>query len=251
MTEAEADRDVPMITFMTMKGGAGKTIGLMALASTLVERGHRLAIFEADENEPISEWARHGKDKGTWSDEILIYPVADFDDLMEANAQATKAGADYILVDTKGGGSDLNQNLILNSKLVIVPSGLDVTEMGALFKTCGYLLELTEDAADEIPVVILLNRTPRTDATLPSTHKRGLKALLDADMPVLDARLPRRQVLADIASAGILQRYYTYCLDLPGRRLMAPEVLKAIKDAEILTDEILDVLKPEMEVAGS
>ncbi len=238
----------PMITFMTMKGGAGKTIGLMALASSLIERGKRLAIFEADENEPISEWSRHGQDKGTWCDDILIYSVRSFDDLMRASKLAAQNGADYILVDTKGGGSDLNQSLILNSQLVIVPSGLDVTEMQALFITCNYLIELTEDAEEEVPVVILLNRTPRNDSTLPVTQKLGLKALVEAGMPVLSARLPRRQVLADIASAGILRRYYTYCRNRPERRLMAPEVLKAVKDADLLTDEILEIMAPATEV---
>ncbi len=247
----QPDTYPPMITFVSMKGGAGKTIGLMALASSLIERGHRVAIFEADENEPITEWKIHGQDKGTWSDEILIYTVRNLEDLTLATQLAAKSGADYTLVDTKGGGSNLNQSLILNSQLVIVPSGLDVTEMQALFKTCNYLIELTEDAEDEVPIVILLNRTPRTNTTLPVTQRLGLKALVDAEMPVLRSRLPDRQVLADIASAGMLQKYYTYCRSRADRRLMAPEVLKAIKDADLLADEILEIMKIEAEAVAT
>lgn len=237
-----------VITFMSMKGGAGKTIGLMALASALVERGHRVGVLEADEVAPITRWRNHAKKKETWNPDIFIHQARAVGDLETVFQSIGKDNVEFLLVDTAGGGSDLNQTLILNSQLVIVPTGLDPTEMDALFETCNYLIDVVDGSAEEIPVVIMLNRTPTREAALPVTHRMALQALIDAGMPVLNSRLPRRQVLADTAASGILKRYYEYCRSAPERRLMAPEVLKAIKDSEALADEVLSLLTSPMEV---
>ena len=243
----EAARAPKIITFMSMKGGAGKTISLMALASALVERGHRIAALEADEITPITKWRKHALNKKTWNPDVFIHQARTVEDLEIAFAGIEKDRVDYVLVDTAGGGSDLNQTLILNSQLVIVPSGLDPTEMDALFETCNYLVEVVDGAAVEIPIVILLNRTPTRESALSVTHRMGLTTLTDAQMPVLKSRLPRRQVHADTASSGILKRYYAHCRGRPERRVMAPEVLKAINDSEALTDEILAILAETLE----
>ncbi len=238
-----------VITFMSMKGGAGKTISLMALASGLVERGFRVATLEADEVTPITKWRKHALGKETWNPNVFIHQARHAEDLPVVFQAIEKDNVDYVLVDTKGGGSDINQTLILNSQLVIVPSGLDGTEMDALFETCNYLVEVVEDAAEEIPVVILLNRTPTRESALPVTHRMSLATLIKAELPVLRTRLPDRQVHADTASSGILKRYYEYCRVTPDRRLVAPEVLKAIRDSEALTDEVLAILTAPEETA--
>ena len=252
MEAVAADDDearAPILTFMSGKGGAGKTISLMTIVSALSARGKKVAILEADEMRPITAWRADGLEKGTWDEEILIYTIEDADDLGVALRKADEAGADFVFIDTKGGGSDLNQTIILNSQLVIVPTALDINEMKALFRTCNYLVDAIEGFEDEVSVQILLNRTPTRDSALAATNKVGLKALVDAEMPVMTSRLPRRQVFSDLPSGGILHRYFEYCRKHPDRRVMAPEVRKAIKDAEILTDEILSLLEPEAKEA--
>ena len=246
---SEAAAAPKIITFISMKGGAGKTISLMALASALVERGHRVAVLEADEVTPVTKWRKHALSKKTWNPDVFIHQARTVEDLKIAFEGIEKDEVDYVLVDTAGGGSDLNQTLILNSQLVIVPTGLDPTEMDALFETCNYLIEVVDGSAVEIPVVILLNRTPTRDSALSVTHRRGLTTLIEAQMPVLESRLPRRQVHADTASSGILKRYYQHCRSRPDRRVMAPEILKAINDSEALTDEVLAILSEPVETA--
>ena len=252
MEAVAADDDearAPILTFMSGKGGAGKTISLMTIVSALSARGKKVAILEADEMRPITAWRADGLEKGTWDEEILIYTIEDADDLGVALRKADEAGADFVFIDTKGGGSDLNQTIILNSQLVIVPTALDINEMKALFRTCNYLVDAIEGYEDEVSVQILLNRTPTRDSALAATNKVGLKALIDAEMPVMTSRLPRRQVFSDLPQGGILHKYFEYCRKHPDRRVMAPEVRKAIKDADTLTDEVLSLLEPEAKEA--
>jgi cellulose biosynthesis protein BcsQ len=55
---------VKIISFVNFKGGAGKTSALSVVASALLARGHKVALFESDENAPLGAWRSNARTKG-------------------------------------------------------------------------------------------------------------------------------------------------------------------------------------------
>ena len=55
---------MPVIPFVSPKGGCGKSTSAVLLASYLAESGHSVTIIDADPNRPVSRWSkRPGKPK--------------------------------------------------------------------------------------------------------------------------------------------------------------------------------------------
>ena len=55
---------MPVIPFVSPKGGCGKSTSAVLLASELSESGHSVTIIDADPNRPVARWSkRPGKPK--------------------------------------------------------------------------------------------------------------------------------------------------------------------------------------------
>ncbi|WP_410725312.1 ParA family protein, partial [Burkholderia sp. SIMBA_019] len=51
---------MPVIAFVSPKGGAGKTTSCLALATTVAEKGASVTVIDADPNHPVQTWAKDG-----------------------------------------------------------------------------------------------------------------------------------------------------------------------------------------------
>ena len=49
---------MPVITFSSPKGGAGKTTAATILATVLVEQGAAVTIIDADPNKNVVDWSK-------------------------------------------------------------------------------------------------------------------------------------------------------------------------------------------------
>lgn len=230
------------ITFVSFKGGAGKTTSLMLLASILNERGLRVGLFDADENRPLAAWKTYATGLGTWDAERLkVFEALEEDQLEAAVEAAMRDRLDYALVDTHGGGSDLNQLILLNSDLIVIPTDLCVGELDEALKTMEYVLMLLKTAEMDIPTGFLLNRTPLDDGKFAVAEREGMDIL--RDLPMFDARLPIQRVFKDIKGSGPLNLYFHHLKADPATRFRAVNIKLALKTAEAFADELLDSLK--------
>ena len=48
---------MPIVAFVSPKGGAGKTTAALLLALGLAEQGRRVAMIDSDPNKPLLHWA--------------------------------------------------------------------------------------------------------------------------------------------------------------------------------------------------
>ncbi|MCF3931798.1 hypothetical protein L1787_00015 [Acuticoccus sp. M5D2P5] len=225
-----------IIAFTSLKGGAGKSTALMAAASVLVEAGLRIACFEADDNRPLAVWKNNGTSEKTWDDNCRLYPAFDTDQFATAVEHATTDGCEIALVDTRGGGSDLNQAILLNADVVVIPTSLSVMELDEALQTLEYVVEVHKAAAMEAPAGLLINRIPTT--SLSSRERYNLELL--AEMPVLDTTLPTRRAYADIKALGHLHLYHRQLMQQSSKRVMASHIRLALIEARKLTAELLD-----------
>lgn len=236
-----------LISFVSFKGGAGKTTALMAIASMLLAKGHRVALFEADENAPLARWKENAEAIGTWSERCLLSTCDAPELVARAHAAAKTAGCAFALADTAGGGSDLNTLLLSNSELVVIPTALSVLDLDEALTTMEFVTEtLARGIGRPIPARLLFTRFPQ--GRLKSTEQANLEAV--HPLPRFESRLTERAAFADLKITGPLVSYHQILAASPAKRLLANHMMAAIGEAREVTEELLDLVGGAMPMAA-
>ncbi len=229
------------VCFSSIKGGAGKTTSLMVIASALVERGIRVGILETDDNQPLGTWREYALDFDTWDDTLCrIYLVSGPDDLEKAFEEAEEEEVQILLVDTRGGGSEFNDMIMLNSDMVVIPTGLSVMEMDEALQGLDFALETLRSSNRPIPASILANRVS-SEKRMPATHKEALELL--GQVPVFTSYIKNRQVFQDIKATGMLGLYLKKLEASKGRQMMVEPIRAYLDEGNAVANELLEELK--------
>lgn len=230
-----------LIAFASFKGGAGKTTALMAVASSLIHRGHKVALFEADENQPLDQWRQNAETIGTWSERCRLYPADDVERFGLSFETAESDQVDIGLIDTQGGGSDLNNTILLNAQLIVVPTALTTLDIDASLETFEYVAELLKGEGVDTPIAMLITRLPVGKLT---TSQRDDLTLLET-LPQFESRLSARDAFATTKAKGLLHILEQKLAADPAKRLMARHIATATREADLVTKDMLDALALE------
>lgn len=229
-----------LISFASLKGGAGKTTSLMAACGSLVARGKKVGLFEADDNQPLRAWRTYAKANGTWDDACEITTATDLSGFERAYEKYATAGFDIVMADTQGGGSEFNATIIASSDLIVIPCGLTRLDLDTTLDTYAVVDELLTDSdAAEVPVAILVTQIPTGRLTV--AQKFCLETI--EELPSFDCRLPHRNAFADIKSVGMLHMYRDAIAKIPAKRITATHITTAISDADALAENLLEALE--------
>ena len=226
------------ITFASFKGGAGKTTAVMAVASTLIASGKRVALIDADENSPLLDWRKAAQSAGTWSQDCEIYEADDLKSFERAFEDVSDKGFDYVIIDTRGGGSELNNACLVNTNLVIIPSALTTLDMTQGLATFEHTIELLKAMKTNLPVALLIQRVPVGKLTV--SQRQSLAAL--SELPRCETLLHARDAYAAMSSRGMLHLTYDALSADLMKRFNASHVAMAIEEAKALTHDILEAL---------
>lgn len=228
-----------LVTFCSFKGGAGKTTALMGLSSALVKSGRRVALFEADENRPLSRWQDNAVKRDAWDPNCGIF-VADELPLLEAAYQeADESGFDYVLVDTEGGSSELNNTIIASSDLLIVPTMLTPLDVDEALATYRYIIELLMGEHLVIPTAILRQRVPVGRMTI---SQRSVSDMLCA-LPLTESPLHERDAFACMKDRGMLHLNIEKAAADPAMRLALRHLEHAMEELRLLGDFVTETLE--------
>lgn len=228
-------------TFASWKGGAGKSTALMAAACSLVAQGRRIALFESDPNATLRRWRQNAIETNTWDDLCEIYVADEMASFERSYDEAFQAGYKIALVDTQGGATELNNAILANSKIVIIPTALTSFDIDSCMDTFDYALELLKHEEDEIPIAVLLQRMPVGHLTV---GQKSDLALLDG-LPQFEARFHNRDAFARMKARGMLHKLHALLTDDPGKRINAGHVAVAMKEADDFARDLMDVLDGE------
>jgi cellulose biosynthesis protein BcsQ len=239
MRPTAAEARVKIVAFASFKGGSGKTTALMAACSSLVAQGVRVALFEADRNAPLSLWRERALAQQTWDEDCRIFPsdeLASFEASFEA---AEKEGYDVALVDTHGGASDLNDAILVNADLVVVPTTLTALDLTAALDTIEYVVQLFMRAETDVPFGVLLQRLPT--GRLSISQQADLDQL--AKLPLFESRFHARDAFASLQSKGLLHKQRDLLAEDPAKRIMARHVAVAVAEADAFAKDIRETLE--------
>ncbi len=231
------------ITFASFKGGAGKTTAAMAVTSILAADGMRVALIDADENTPLIDWREAGLSSRTWSSLCEVYEADDLTGFEAAFESATTSGFDYIITDTRGGGSELNNACLVNTDLVIIPSALTSLDMTQALVTFEHTIELHQTMGIDVPVALLIQRVPVGKLTV--SQRQSLEAL--SELPRCETILHARDAYAAMCRQGLLHMTHDALSADLMKRFNAGHIAMAMREARALTNDLLEALgdKPE------
>ena len=230
---------VKLVTFCSFKGGAGKTTALMGLCSALVKSGRRVALFEADENRPLSRWHANAAERGTWDPRCSIFVADELALLEDAYAQAEAEEFDYVLIDTEGGSSELNNTIIASSSLLIVPTMLTPLDVDEALATYRYIIELLMGENLVIPTAILRQRVPVGRLTM---SQRSVSDMLHA-LPLTQHPLRERDAFASMKERGMLHLIIEKAAADPGMRLALRNLDNAMEELMLLGEFVVEALE--------
>lgn len=227
-----------LITCCSFKGGAGKTTSLMGLCSAWASMGRRIALFEADENQPLIRWKQNALKNGTWDDRCEVFAADDMRRLEDAYNYCEHQGFDYALADTHGGSSELNNTIIASSQFLLVPTMLTPLDIDEALSTYRYILELLLAERLDLPTAILQQRIPVGRLT---TSQRTCTEILNS-LPQFDRPLHERDAFAAMKERGMLHRSLHKMESDPALRLPMRNYVTAMEEIGMMADFVDNAL---------
>ena len=186
-----------IISFISRKGGTGKTTNAINLATMLHSLGHSILLVETDTNYTLSTlrkmelYKTGAKDKG-------LFKIVGSDDesvMKEVEALKIKRSYDIIIVDSAGKTTDENiKKLSIVSDLILVPTSLTQNDLLVTYQTVEDLKPACE-INKKLKILVLPNRIH--SATKLETVK---EALLELKTDILNTKVPAKIAFSNFST---------------------------------------------------
>jgi chromosome partitioning protein len=220
---------MPIVVTANPKGGAGKSTATLILAQTLANLGASVTVIDADPNRPIVDWRTGSSEAGI----KVIGEVTESSIIRTIREEA--AARQFVFVDLEGTASRLVSRAITQADLVLIPLQASAVDARQASRAVALIHEEEEALGNRrIPFRIMLTRTNPIITT--RIEREIVDALLTADLPMMKAKLHERQAY----KAVFVRRLALNELDPSQINGLA----EAIKNAEEIADELVDVLSP-------
>jgi len=136
------------ITFVTQKGGSGKSTLCIYLAVAAQEAGRSVCILEMDRQATVSDWAEH---RTSETPEVAQIDAPQLDEVMK---NLRGSAYDYVFIDTPGVDSPGTLSAIRAADLCIIPCRPTPADLRAFKPTLAAIYRLEKRFA------FVLNQTP-------------------------------------------------------------------------------------------
>lgn len=184
------------ISFISRKGGTGKTTNAIHLATMLHSIGHKVLIMETDTNYTLATLRQMELSEGHAGSVFPIEKCTDKKAVEVLERAKASRKYTYIIVDSAGKTTDKHiRKLALNSDLVIVPTSLSQNDLVVTYLTVQDIAGAQEHRPD-LEVAVLPNALHSQTG-----QKRIRKNLEDLDnVIILENFVPRRKNLAEFST---------------------------------------------------
>ncbi len=148
-----------VISFISRKGGTGKTTNAINLSTMLHSLGHSVALIETDTNYTLNTLRKIELFKTGAKDGQLFPIIASEDDKVEKElSNLSSKKLDFIIIDSAGKTTDGSiKKVCVLSDLVIVPTSLTQNDLLVTYQTIEDLKPATE-LNKKLKITVLANR---------------------------------------------------------------------------------------------
>jgi len=185
---------MPVISFMTTKGGGGKTTSALILGTVLAEKGASVSVIDADPNQPLV----------AWRPETPMPNLRIVGGVTEANIIETieeqSAESSFVIVDLEGSANLSTGYALTSSDLVLIPlqpSKLDANEAA---KTLKFVIRQGKTTGRALPARVIWARVPAAYVT--RTARDIGTQFEEAGIAFLKTRLVEREAFRAIYNQG-------------------------------------------------
>ena len=217
---------IPVISFATSKGGAGKTTSTIILGTELAEATD-VILIDADPARRLTRWST----LSALPPRLQVVTSHGERNIQDEIAAAQNRAA-FVLIDLEGSASRLTSFAIAESDLVIIPSGEEQQDADAAIDTLAEIEMEGRSRRRSIPAAILF---ARTSAAVKSKLEKHIHSELAKVGRVMETELHRRTAFSSLHNAG------------GGLRQLDPAdvngIDKALLNAQAYASEVIDMLE--------
>lgn len=218
---------MPVISFVSPKGGAGKSTSALLLATELARKGIAVTIIDSDPETWISDWSQ----KPDCPANITIVKRPSEETIIDEIETATQR-TPFVIVDLEGTANMLVAFAISRSDLVIIPMQPSYMDGKSAAKAVQLIKQQERAFSRKIPFGVLLARTKATIRT--RTQSSMQEQLAASDIPVFQTELLEREAFR------LLFDYGGTLESLPKNTYKLGE---AIENARAFAGEVVTLLK--------
>lgn len=191
-----------IISFISRKGGTGKTTNAINLATSLHASGKKVMLVETDTNYTLNTLRKMeaARESGTSSFDIVGSQDNNVADELQAIKE--KAQYDYIIVDSAGKTTDEGiKKLCLVSNAVIVPTSLTQNDLLVTYQTVTDLMP-AKSINTGLKILVLPNRIHSF-----TRLKTVQETLSKVSAKVLEVMVPQKNAYVNFSTMHAEQEY--------------------------------------------
>lgn len=217
---------MPTIVTASTKGGVGKSMVAVVLATEFAHMGIEVFLYECDSNETVKEWMEETEKRGVMPKNLKVVLDVDESNIIDRIHEDDRDGR-MLIIDCQGSASLLNARAMCLADLVLTPLKPKTPDAKKAKDTVRFLAQEEKAIRRKIPHSIVMTQA----SFVPSVIQRGIVESLDSSgrdfiRPFLMERVP-----------------YAMLFSFGGGLRTLPHhdgTIKAIPEAEAFTKAVLE-----------
>lgn len=203
-----------IISFISRKGGTGKTTNAINLATILHSMGHKLALVETDTNYTLNTLRKMELYNGMANENNIFEIMGSSDGTIAAELEEVRSNNNfnYVIVDSAGKTTDEGiKKLCLVSDAVVVPTSLTQNDMLVTYQTIKDLAPARE-INEKLKIMVLPNRIH--SLTKNETIKEALNNL---DAEIIPVAVPQKNIYVNFSTIMAEKEYLNIAREILNR----------------------------------
>lgn len=188
---------MPVISFVSPKGGVGKTTSALLLATELAQHASKVTVIDADPNLPIHKWSQL-----PGCPENLEVVADTGESTIVDSIDDARGNSPFVIVDLEGAASARVTNAISMSNLVLIPIQASVLDADQAARAIKLIRTTGKSQNRVIPYAIMFVRVAAAHRIRTRNFKAIANQFHEAGIPSLDTAIAEREAYRSIFTHG-------------------------------------------------
>jgi len=229
---------MPVISFVSSKGGAGKSTSALLLATQLAQKGVGVTVIDGDPEQWIHRWGQSGNVPSNMN--IIAKPISErFEDTILDVIDNASRTSPFVIVDLEGSANLVAPLAVSQSDLVIIPTQPSTMDAMSAAKAIKLVKQQERVARRSIPFSVLFTRT--SSAIKSRIEKDIAEQMNGSDVPVFSTQILERNAYKSL---------FAYSTTLEGLPKTTYNISAAVDNARAFAVEVVSMFQSKKQRQG-